>query len=306
MYAAVAGNGRVVAVGGNKKGKVLISPAIAPSPEDKKASGSQDELVGILGSNNGGQFSVVRVSSAGTATASKPVPPINGDLRTFPTVRAQAAKAEDFAPAGWTVHSTTTGDLNGDGQDDLVAVLRESERTVSTHPTSQGSVQRQMLVLAFKDPADQAFHLVQQDSSLWPPFDEMSPHQGQPGIGIAKGSLLMTFEDGLQYGRDFGGHYTGFKAIYQFRYQQNAFRLIGVELDSTKDYDGISRHMSVNMLSGKKLTTVSKRKRETQKETFAKPDLPPALGPDLHWHWCMTLPEPQLPPFTPPFFSDEM
>jgi hypothetical protein len=95
-------------------------------------------------------------------------------------------------------------------------------------------------------------------------------------------------------------------AVYQFRYQQDAFRLIGAELDATKDLDGDPRHLSVNMLSGKKITSVSAKKRDTLKESFAKPTILPALGPELRWRWYETLPKPQLAPFDPPFFSDEM
>jgi hypothetical protein len=304
LYAAAAGNGRLVAVGGDKKGKVLISSPLKPLAEDTPAS--DEELVGILGSNTGGPFSTVRISNTGTATWSKPNTPTNRDRRAFPTVRERAAKAEDFAPEGWKVQSTATGDLNGDGQDDLALILREDELTVSVHPTSDGPVQRQILALAFRDPVSQQFHLVQQDTTLWPPFDQWGSYKGEPSIGIAKGGLLMTFEGGLQYGRDFGSHHIALKAIYRFRYQQSAFRLIGAELDATKDLDGDPRHLSVNMLSGKKISHASKNKRDAQTETFVKPALLPALGPELRWRWCMTLPEPELAPFTPPFFTDEM
>jgi hypothetical protein len=51
---------------------------------------------------------------------------------------------------------------------------------------------------------------------------------------------------------------------------------------------------------------LSTNKRDTRKESFAKPASLPALGPELRWRWCPTLPEPQLAPFAPPFFSDEM
>jgi hypothetical protein len=304
LYAAAAGNGRLVAVGGDKKGKVLLSSTLKAIAEDTPAS--QDELVGILGSNIGGPLSTVRISNTGTATWSKPITPQNRDLRAFPTVREQAVKAEDFAPDGWKLQSAATGDLNGDGQDDLALILREDELTVSVHPTSDGPVQRQILALAFRDPANQQFRRVQQDTSLWPPFDQWGSYKGEPSISIAKGGLLMTFEGGLQYGRDFGSHHIALKAIYRFRYQQDAFRLIGAEPDATKDLDGYPRHLSVNMLNGKKISNVSKNKRDAQTETFAKPTILPALGPELRWRWCMTLPEPELAPFTPPFFTDEM
>src|SRR5271154_1040489 len=43
---------------------------------------------------------------------------------TYPKLAAHADAAEGFAPTGWQIETRLSGDLNGDGIDDLALVLR--------------------------------------------------------------------------------------------------------------------------------------------------------------------------------------
>src|SRR5580692_8046351 len=57
----------------------------------------------------------------------------------YPTLAAHAADAVGFAPAGWQIETKLSGDLNGDGVDDLVLVLREHDpANVLANPDGPG------------------------------------------------------------------------------------------------------------------------------------------------------------------------
>jgi hypothetical protein len=46
---------------------------------------------------------------------------------SYPALAGHAGSAEDFGPPGWPLESKVSGDLNGDGRDDLVLVLRGND-----------------------------------------------------------------------------------------------------------------------------------------------------------------------------------
>ena len=320
LNAIAEGGGRLVAVGGTGygKGKVLVSPVGASAPPEPDDSASGDQVMGLLDSGAYTGFRLVRVTTSGAITQSGPIVPADADRRDFPTVRTRAEKVEDFVPAGWTLESSATGDVDRDGLDDVAFVVREAAASILAYPahgSSLGPLHRRMLGFALRDAGAQAFHLILQDTSLWPPTPD--PPQGtQPSLTIANGSVLLRFEEGLQYGRDFGSEYVGLSAVYRFRYQDRVFRLIGAELDAAARLAGPLGHLSVNLLTGKRIRTTpelppvigdgqarGKRKQDSRTETFPKSAALPALGASLVWKWYDGLPEPDLDAFEPHFFA---
>ena len=68
-------------------------------------------------------LSLVYVSGFAAADAGDPVIP----AASYPALAQHARSAEDFVPAGWRLESKISGDLNGDGRDDVALVPRTTE-----------------------------------------------------------------------------------------------------------------------------------------------------------------------------------
>lgn len=168
----------------------------------------------------------------------------------YPTLPAQAANAAGFVPQGWTLESSAEGDLDQDGRADLLLVLRQQDpRNVIEHdgfgPSPYDSNPR-ILAVAWSRPS--GYVLAVQDHQLIPRPDNpvMSDPLEDGGVSIQRGTLkvaLFSFAS--------AGSWSMGTTAFTFRWQDNAFALIGYDQNSVMRNSGRTESVSVNFSTRK-------------------------------------------------------
>jgi hypothetical protein len=187
---------------------------------------------------------------------------------TYPSLPRQAETAEGFVPSGWVLEVQVSGDLNQDGNADLVLVLRQNnpanaienfegfgEKSFDTNP--------RILAIAFRDGGSGKFNLQLQNHTLIPRRTE--PAADDPfdkDIGIA------TVRDGFQVRLNWfmsAGGWETFNTTYTFRHRSGRFELIGYDRDTTHRGSGDTTSLSINYLTRKVKKTAGHISRDAEK-----------------------------------------
>ncbi len=176
-----------------------------------------------------------------SAAAEMPEPP----EVTFPRLPQTAASEAAIVPAGWKIVERQAGDLNGDGKSDLALLLKmDSKANVLPIPDSSPPATLDtnpfLLAIAFAEGGG-GYRVTGSSRGIFRRVE--FPHSGDlpPGEGdsvrIERGTLLLSNE----YLR---GHES-----YRFRWEKDAFRLIGYETGGSSG--GCAETISINYLTGK-------------------------------------------------------
>jgi hypothetical protein len=172
-----------------------------------------------------------------------------------PTVPASGAQALDFVPSGWTLEHDKQGDLNKDGQPDLLLVLRKNYKLDAAKPDDFDPLNR-MLLVAFGDKAAQGYRLVLLNTALIPPRETANLDD----ILDWKDTISVdghSYKISMHVFMSAGGWDTG-TTRFHFRYQDGGFALIGYDHDNTHRGSGKTTQTSINYLTHKaKITTGS-------------------------------------------------
>ncbi|MCP2039888.1 hypothetical protein L1281_000467 [Neisseria sp. HSC-16F19] len=168
-----------------------------------------------------------------------------------------AAQADDFAahvPAGWQLTHTVRGDLNGDRRADAVLVLQQQDAAKIIGNDNLGpnrlNTNPRVLKVLFKEAG--GYRLAAQSDELIPPEHSIDvPCLQDPlldgDITADKGLLKVT----LHYWLSCGSWGVAIDT-YTFRWQQNRFRLIGLDHMEFMRNSGDKTSYSYNYLSGRK------------------------------------------------------
>ena len=119
---------------------------------------------------------------------------------------------------------------------------------------------------------------------------------------VAKGVFEMTFLCTYPFSSYDDPEIVEVSASYKFRYERGNFALIGAEVTAGSEKANWHERMSVNVLTGKKVTETRTRRREI--ERFERPAELPALGA-INWTRKNLVPEPDVEPFLPPFIRSD-
>ncbi len=130
----------------------------------------------------------------------------------FPKVKPTGSSVEQLTPNNWTVIETTTGDLNGDGSDD-VAVIYESDKITDearTYGDNNSEIIKEtqkprILAIYFKDKVTGSYRLSTQNND----FILRSEEGGKLGdplnqIGIKDQQLYLRFQGGAEWRWEMG------------------------------------------------------------------------------------------------------
>jgi hypothetical protein len=178
---------------------------------------------------------------------------------TYPTLAAHATEAEGFAPVGWQIETKLSGDLNGDGVDDLVLVLREQDpANVLANPDGPGveelDTNPRILAVALGRSGG-GFDLAAANHTLIPRTTEpnLDDYLEPDAITIKRGALHVR----LHLFANAGGWGTS-NPTFTFRLQHGNLELIGYDSSSVNRGSGAMTNVSVNYATGKmKLSTGS-------------------------------------------------
>ena len=200
----------------------------------------------------------------------------------YPSLPQQAGTAEGFVPPGWMLEVQASGDLNRDGNADLILVLRQNspanviesfegfgEKPFDTNP--------RILAVAFRDGDSGKFSLQFENHTLIPRRTE--PAADDPfdkDIGIAM--VRDGFQVRLNWWMSAGGWET-FNTIYTFRHKAGRFELIGYDRNTTHRGSGDTASLSINYLTRKAKRTTGHISRDVHKVRWQT--LPPRPAPTL-------------------------
>jgi hypothetical protein len=174
------------------------------------------------------------------------IPPV-----TYPALVKRAQSVEGFLPMEWRMELKQSGDLNGDGRDDVVLVLRAIEERNIIDARGHGGPENfdtnpRILMAAFANAAG-GYDLALENHTLiarttepsgQDPLDPNGVQEG--GIEIKSGTLQVT----LGY---FGGNMG--RNTFTFRFEKAGFRLIGFDSIDVERNSGTINDVSINYLT---------------------------------------------------------
>lgn len=191
---------------------------------------------------------ILSVLLSNTASAELDIPKV-----TYPKLAQQGGAAGAFVPEGWKLESEQKGDLNKDGVDDLLILLRMNDaKNIVKHDglgTNPFDSNPRILAIALAGGANKPYKLVLQNHALIarsedPVLDDPLSETG--GIAIEKGALTVA----LHLFSSAGSWATGL-TTYRFRHGKKGFELIGFDRSTTGRNDGGVEEVSINYLTGK-------------------------------------------------------
>jgi hypothetical protein len=170
----------------------------------------------------------------------------------YPKLKANAASAAAFAPAGWTLEQSRSGDLNADGTADIVMLMRMADpKNVLANSGGMGedpfNTNPRILAIAFAEGSG-SYRLVLQNHTLIARRTDAvlaDSVDGPEALGIERGAAKVT----LGFFMSAGG-WTMFNATFGFRYQNGRFELIGFDKVTTQRNSGELRIVSINYAAG--------------------------------------------------------
>jgi hypothetical protein len=178
-------------------------------------------------------------------------------------IPATADKPEQFAPAGWKIEEAIKGDLNGDGKPDYaIKIVLDNSATPKDAPAPDND---RVLILTFGDGgklklvavADNLLQCTDCGGALF------GIGQAPADVSIEKGVLIISQEAGSREVSD---------TTYRFRFdeQPNMFILIGFDYAEHDRGNGDESTESTNYLTGKRITTLTRKGHTTTKTTVVK------------------------------------
>ncbi|WP_321786099.1 hypothetical protein [Burkholderia pyrrocinia] len=223
-----------------------------------------------------GNVRFVKLSSQIMLTAligffvSAPVVAANIREAQFPRIATVAAEPDGFVPKGWALELQDKGDLNGDGRDDLVLVLRDTDpANVISHDgmcESPFNTNPRILVVAFARP-DGQYALTLRNQTLIPKRESscLDDPLENGGVGISRGTLRVTLGRFASAGSWEMGSTT-----YTFRWQDRNFVLIGYDDSSVMRNTGETRMLSVNYSTGKAKMSTGHTSKDGERTRWVK------------------------------------
>lgn len=170
---------------------------------------------------------------------------------TYPSLPQDGASAEAFVPKGWKLEKQQSGDLNKDGQDDLLLLLRMDDRKniLKNEGLGQDPFDTNPRILAVAFGKGRSFTLGLENHTLIartedPVMDDPVGESG--GVAIERGTLKVSL-----YSFASAGSWSAGSSTFRFRHGKRGFELIGYDSSSTQRNTGEVEQVSINYLTGK-------------------------------------------------------
>ena len=149
---------------------------------------------------------------------------------------------EDFVPEGYVLFEKILGDLNKDGKEDCVLIIKGTDKKRIVKDEYRGELDRNRRGLIVLFGKDKGFELVLKNKACFSSENEDGGVYYAPelGVSIKKGKLFIEYSHG-RYG------YWG----YTFRFEKDDFALIGYD-QSDNHGPIVARTVSYNFLTKQK------------------------------------------------------
>lgn len=190
-------------------------------------------------------FAVLAVSASGALAQELAIPPA-----VFPQLADFALDSDVFAPKGWEMEAQATGDLDKDGDEDVVFVLHGANLDNVLKNDGLGTAELntnpRILGVGFREGT--GYRLALQNTTLIPRHTEPTlenPFAAEGGLEIARGAFSVT----LVSFSNAGGWDAG-NAKLTFRWQNGRFELIGWERNTVRRNTGETEDKSANFSTG--------------------------------------------------------
>lgn len=189
----------------------------------------------------------------------------------YPELTLTADSAESFVPTGWTIEIMETGDLNEDGRDDILLVLKEDnpDNFIINDPASPGvdewDANPRVLAVAFALPAD-GYELMLQNNDFIPRHEDPCIDDPFSLAEIENGDIRIY----CHLWANAGTWYTS-DSRFTFRYLDGAFRLVSWLDFTTKRNSGETWEIELDYVSQKAvLTTGNFTEDETEDQSYER------------------------------------
>jgi hypothetical protein len=188
-------------------------------------------------------------------------------------------------PAGWRLEQRQDADFNGDGQNDVLALLR---REGDSAPSER------VLFAALATASRRGYSLHSANRQLVPtdPTGRIIDPMADGGIVVGPGEFELTL--GMMPG---AGSYQAATIRYRFRFEQDCFRLIGYDRAETHRGTLETRDVSVDFVTGVVVHKVGNAQSDATDERRESLSFNPRRClPDLPSGWTfdpLAVPQPQ-------------
>lgn len=188
-----------------------------------------------------------------------------GQSFSYPAIKKSAQAVNDFVPTGWTILDSACGDLNSDRLQDAAIILQYKDSVLIVKaPEDTVLTQPRILLITFKDPGKNSFHLIAQSNSFILPHDNSAMEDPYQEMAINKGILEIRFQ--IFY--NIGSWYLT-NAEYKFKYYKQQVVLVGANTSSVHRATGNFVEHNYNFV--KKTRSLSKgNHQDGSKKTSAK------------------------------------
>lgn len=211
----------------------------------------------ILCIGTGDSFAQATNSECGNSGAPGPtVTAMPVDDGNYPTLPKSSATPEGFVPVGWRVEKKLEGDLDNDGDADVVMVLRKTNPRNIVSVTAGGcrvpfDTNPRIFVVAFHKKAPESYSLVVDSRTLIPreglPVPDSSlVNAWDPlkDVLIARGNIMLTLDHGAEQ------DWNTVTETFTFRYRGTCFQEIGYD-SRESDTKSDTSFTSINFLTGR-------------------------------------------------------
>lgn len=166
----------------------------------------------------------------------------------FKDFKVNGKSAEDIIPEKWEIMSSATGDLNGDGIDDIAFFTRKEFKNSTPDEYKLNS---NSIVLAIYWGNNNG------DFTQYKIYDGLVPPEEPCGVTYENLNVEITEKRVLIYHVNIFlscGSWTNPNYSVKYRYQDGAFYKIGYDSDEFHRASGDASNVSINYLTGKKKT----------------------------------------------------
>ena len=220
----------------------------------------------------GGKISMTSALTALLLVCASLVQPVPAAAQgAYPDVAAAAEDADGFVATGWSLEHRVDNDLDEDGLQDLVLIVRQDHDPSLADGTSF-DVMRRLILIAFRDKETGRYNLVHRETALIPVRESknvedylsaFAPLEPKPG----------GFAISLERFMSAGGWETELRT-FRFEYRKGRFSLVAFESQRTHRASGKTSGISVDYPAGLAVKNSGNIQDDETTETSEKLALP--------------------------------